>query len=249
MLADSTTENESNLPDDTAGAQPPAAVAVKSGLVFDEALRTRLHANDRATWKEVCALIRNCSKWACWKINAPHIVDDAEAELLSLFYGRLLDRMQPGLPMKPFLMEAARRVALSARRRIEDVRFESLDDLGISEDEHHDAPKAQDFTPELLSDLTAQKAKERIRAQVAPEFWDKRSRSSNRNQYRSGNEKIARQWRTERERRGWTQKQMASYIGVPLPTLISYEHACVILPSAALMDKLRALQADRLEDC
>ena len=210
--------------------------------LLDQELKERLLAQDKKAWKEISALIHSCARQATWKIGASHLAEDVASEVLTLMYKQFIHQLSPGAALTVFLLEACRRVALSMQRsRFEDrLVFISDDD---EEEETLPEPIQEDTTPLVHTKLIAQRARERIKASVSKDFWEQGQPKKKRNQYGCGDHDLARRLREERKRRGWTQKQMAAYMGLKLPTYISYEHACVITPNPHVIDTLRKMQA------
>lgn len=221
-------------------------------------LKDRLMAQEAKAWKEMSALVNRCARHGCWKVGASHLQDDVAAEVLILMHTQLLAQLQNGARLDPFLIEVSRRVALSMRRSLDEDRLVSNDAEGggmIFD------VVGEDFTSELEDRITSERAKERIRSSVDEEFWQgddgpgRESRSGGsgaaaseydeslkgRSQYGCGDMDFAKQLKSERKRRGWTQRQMAAYMGVGLPTYISYEHACVIKPNPLMVDVLNRM--------
>lgn len=223
-------------------------------------LKDRLLAQEGKAWKEMSALVNRCARLGCWKAGATHLQDDVAAEVLILMHTQLLAQLQNGARLDPFLIEVSRRVALSMRRSLDEDRLVSneAEGGGMLFD-----VAGEDFTSELENRITSERAKERIRASVKKNFWKPevtagRSASANstavgsdtrkndeenkgRSQYGCGDLDFAKQLKAERKRRRWTQRQMAIYMGVGLPTYISYEHACVIKPNPLMVDVLNRM--------
>lgn len=223
-------------------------------------LKSRLVAQDGKAWKEMSALVNRCARHGCWKAGASHLQDDVAAEVLILLHTQLLAQLQDGARLDPFLIEVSRRVALSMRRSLDEDRLVSNDAEGggMIFDVAGD-----DFTNELEDRITSERAKERIRASVNKNFWKAETHTSRaapaaptaagasadqddeaargRSQYGCGDQDFAKQLKAERKKRRWTQRQMATYMGVGLPTYISYEHACVIKPNPLMVDVLNRM--------
>lgn len=214
-----------------------------------EELKQALLAGDARAWNDVRALVVRCARSACPKVGAGHLIDDVASEVLLLMHAQFLGKLQPGSPLQAFLYEACRRVALAMRRRHEEDRMVLADD----EDDDLPEPVQPDVSPVIEAGVDAQKARQRILAGATSSFWQEHSDAAvqqqqkpARNQYRCGDEAFAQELQRERKRRGWTQRQMAAYMGVGLPTYISYEHACVIEPPAHIVAKLAAMRRERL---
>lgn len=209
--------------------------------------KARLLAQDKEAWKEVSALIDRCARQATWKVGASHLVEDVASEVLVLMHAQFVHQLSPGAPLAVFLLEACRRVALSMRRRRFEDRLVSNDD---DEGELFHEPIQEDMTPLVHTQLTAQRARERIKAAVSEDFWtpgEQKQPKPQRKQYGCGDQRLAAALKAERQARGWTQRQMASYMGLGLPTYISYEHACVITPNSDVIDTLRKMQMEHNE--
>lgn len=214
-------------------------------MEYTRELRDRLLAHDARAWREVQGLVRRCSRHAAHKVGADHLEDDVAAEVLILMHERFVRELQPSAPLAAFLAEVARRVALAMRRRRHEDR------LVCAEDDDGSAIEAEsaqdDALPMAFALHRAQLARDRIEKSVGDRFWrpTESSKPAPRNQYRCGDVVLAEALKQERRARGWTQRQMAAYMGLKLPTYISYEHACVISPRADVVDMLRQMQAER----
>ena len=212
-------------------------------LVLTDQLKNDLLRNDAEAWSLISALANKCAKRAAGSVNAAHLAEDAAHELLLLLYTHLLPRMEVGKPVEPFLNEVCRRILLAMRRqrREASICFDDDQVVWYMENQEQTEPMAK----EMMIDAHA--AKERIRRAVPESFWKETKKTGNeRNQYQSGDRKFAELLKQERKRRKWTQKQMASYMGLKLPTYISYEHACVINPNPDIIDLLKSMQKETL---
>jgi len=213
------------------------------------ALRNALLRGDADAWRQMRQLVMRCAAIGSAKAGAAHLADDVAAEVLALMHQSFIHRLQDGSPMEPFLIEAGRRVALSMRRQFDEhMHVDVTDDDSDTED----ALEAQIEAPDEAVDarLDAQRAKERIRQATPASFWrSSPTRKYERQQYRCGDKRFAQALKAERQRRGWTQRQMSAAMGIRLSTYISYEHACVMTPNPEVIDMLKKMQSERWRGC
>lgn len=219
------------------GAPPPA-------LVFTQQWQDRLLANDSGAWREMSDFAAKCARAGAWRAGAAHLADDVAGDLLLLIHTQFVRRLRVGDALRPFLVEAARRIALVNLRKYQNTRIIPVDDDNEALLEAHASP---DIARASINKIDAERARERIKESVNnAAFWDATEHTpSGREQYGCGDHNLAAELRFERTLRKWTQKQMAAFLGVPLPTYISYEHACVMRPNDGIISQLRAMQRER----
>ncbi|MCX8016516.1 MAG: helix-turn-helix domain-containing protein [Rhodocyclaceae bacterium] len=216
------------------------------GLRLTPELREQLLRNDRQAWQRMQALVLRCARVGAYRAGVSFLYEEVASELLLLLHSSFLSRLDDGAALQPFLMEAARRVALAQRRQMGLTHEVPAEEDDGEEPAHEPATTAED-EERLDLRIDAQAARQRVLRRAAELFASQDEKPAyERKQYGCGSWDLAGELKHERKRRGWTQRQMAAYMGLKLPTYISYEHACVKSPNPDIVAMLRTMQAESL---
>jgi len=212
-------------------------------------MREALLKGDAQAWQEMYRLVKRCAAIGCFKAGSTHLVEDVASEVLMLMHQSFVHRLQDGVPIEPFLIEASRRVALAMKRKFDEHMHVDITDEESRDDPSEPLEERIEAPNEAVDEqIDAQLAKERIRQTTSEAFWkNSKEHKHERHQYRCGDERFAQALKDERRRRGWTQRQMAAALGLKLSTYISYEHACVITPNPDVIDMLKKLRSEKID--
>lgn len=75
------------------------------------------------------AAVKKSARLGCRKVGGGFIESDVAQLVFMRFIESVIDRLNPDYPVEPFLVEMARRIALSEMRKYKEVPFEDVDDL------------------------------------------------------------------------------------------------------------------------
>lgn len=205
---------------------------------------TALKRGESGAWGQLCAHVRKMSRFVAYRAGLSDFAEDIEGEVLLVFQRSLVDRMQPGLPIAPFVYEVCRRTALSVRRNYIDDRVSSQED-----EEGNLVYESVDdsFIERVENNIDVERSRSEVIKRFSKSVADKQvtqKKKEPRNQYGCGDLELADRLKSIRLRRGWTQEQMASYMGVKKSTYISYEHACVKNPSSDVYRFVKQMEAE-----
>lgn len=210
-------------------------------VLLDASYRQALLQHERKAWDALLMLVRQSARSAAYQIGALGLEDEITSEVMLLLHERLLQRLPDGAPLGAFVAEVCRRVAMAQRRKLRQTRSISLFDEAGDPIVEELVP---DDLPQQQAKLRAEQAIQRTQQALRTAQNHRQAARMPRQQYGCGDHELARELKRQRQRLGWSQKQAAAYMGLKLCTYISYEHACVKVPSPSVLEGLRRMQAE-----
>jgi transcriptional regulator with XRE-family HTH domain len=196
-------------------------------MKFSRAFIKAALAGDKRKCEELKPVIHKCAKAGCSKARVPGHIDDIEQELW-IFLDRKVDQLDEQYNIEPYLIQTAYMMARAFNRKFgsfgtdgDDARVEGLAGLSGSEVSSHEEASdslvvAADQEAAMKALLKSSPALRKASNQEAENTMQTHSTKNS----PPGVEAL----RRLRERAGLTQNEMATKLGLKLPTYQAYEY-------------------------